>query len=230
VAEALENHNGQMGTLGFMMKALAESISKVAIELGDTRAELLGRLYCLETEIESLSEVDIYVYQHLTPFRLAKAHAEDSCYDVFAAEDMIIPAGERGMVETGLVIGVDAHWEVLVRPRSGISANVAKGRVVERSYTDGDGKIVIYKDTEQFPKHLTIHLGTGDPGYRETYKVIVENGGSAYATIKKGDKIGQVAIRLKPKEERVIYVDKRSDIPELGTRGTDGFGSSGTNV
>jgi dUTP pyrophosphatase len=173
------------------------------------------RLTALEAELAKWTKIKVQIWKKdPTAFDLEKNKDWDACYDVRAVADLTILSGERGCVDTGLVIAVPSHCEVQVRPRSGISANLAKPRQEGTAWE------------EEFPKHLTIHLGTCDAGYRNTYKVIVENDNDDDIIIRRGDKIAQLAVRTKPDTEEE-YVDALDKLPPDDGRGTNGFSSSG---
>lgn len=149
------------------------------------------------------------------------AHASDACFDLVAAEDVIIEPGKTTLVKTGLVFEIPEGYEMQIRPRSGITLKTK----------------------------LRVQLGTVDAGYRGEVGVIVDNiaplnmevpfdygplmvTGEIYRMngdlpqfsyiIRKGDRIAQAVI--KPIEQAVF-----TEVAELGDsdRGAGGFGSSG---
>lgn len=90
--------------------------------------------------------------------------------DLRAAVDrpLVIEAGRRAMVPTGLAIALPAGFEAQVRPRSGLAA-----------------------------KHGVTVLnapGTVDADYRGEIKVILVNHGDASFTVERGDRIAQMVI------------------------------------
>ena len=88
--------------------------------------------------------------------------------DVRAAEDMVIGAGERGLVPTGFAFAIPVGYEVQVRPRSGLAL-----------------------------KHgisLPNTPGTIDSDYRGEIKVILINHGSGDFVITRGDRIAQIVV------------------------------------
>jgi len=44
-----------------------------------------------------------------------------ACFDLYAAQEVSIPAGETKVVPLGFAIGVPEGWEMTIRPRSGMS-------------------------------------------------------------------------------------------------------------
>lgn len=144
-------------------------------------------------------------------YALAKAHAEDACYDLvarcyleypdFAAESekIVLPPQRRCLAKTGVFLEMEPGWEALVRPRSG---NALK-------------------------KGLTIvnTPGTVDAGYRNEIGVILHNLGPEPQELTRGLKIAQIAFRRIPDFDlkRVATAEFDADT----ARSLKGFGSSG---
>lgn len=148
------------------------------------------------------------------------AHSTDACFDLYAADDVIIEPGETKLVPTGLAFEIPAGYEMQIRPRSGITLKT----------------------------HLRVQLGTVDSGYAGEVGVIVDNiacdpfcPSTRYLLftdgtqkrmeyelhddtykIRKGDRIAQAVI--KPVEQATFTV---VDALEETERGSGGFGSSG---
>ncbi|MEK5298652.1 dUTP diphosphatase [Bacillus sp. FSL R5-0659] len=154
------------------------------------------------------------------------AHSTDACFDLYAAEDVIIEPGETALVPTGLAFEIPPGYEMQIRPRSGITLKT----------------------------HLRVQLGTVDSGYAGEVGVIVDNiakntadrgvvdvdktypithidgsasklgvfNNNAIIKIRKGDRIAQAVI--KPVEQATFTV---VDALEETERGAGGFGSSG---
>ena len=51
----------------------------------------------------------------------AYAHPSDAGMDVRSVADLVIPAGGRALVPTGLVAIIPPMYEIQVRPRSGLA-------------------------------------------------------------------------------------------------------------
>ncbi|MEQ8235785.1 MAG: dUTP diphosphatase [Syntrophomonadaceae bacterium] len=88
--------------------------------------------------------------------------------DIFAAnrEDVILPAGGRALIPTGIAIAIPANCEAQIRPRSGLAL-----------------------------KHGLTLLntpGTIDSDYRGEIKLIVINLGEEDYTLKRGERIAQM--------------------------------------
>lgn len=98
----------------------------------------------------------------------AYAHPSDAGMDVRSIEELVIPAGKRALVHTGLVVLLPPLYEAQVRPRSGLAL--------------------------KFGVTVLNTPGTIDSGYRGEIGVILANFGDADFIVKKGDKIAQLVI------------------------------------
>ncbi len=126
-----------------------------------------------------------------------RAHPDDAGLDLASAEDLVIPAGGRALVDTGLAIALPPGTVGLVCPRSGLAA-----------------------------KHgITVLNGPGvvDAGYRGPVKVALLNTDPVEDfTLRTGDRIAQLVIVpfLAPVLQEVEDLDDTA-------RADSGFGSSG---
>ena len=125
------------------------------------------------------------------------AHPSDAGMDIRSCEDLVIPAGKRALVHTGLVMMLPPMYEAQVRPRSGLA--LKKGITVLNT------------------------PGTIDAGYRGEVGVILANFGEEDFVIKSGDKIAQVVIAPVTQPSEIVEVE---DVDETD-RGAGGFGSTG---
>jgi dUTP pyrophosphatase len=98
----------------------------------------------------------------------AHGPAEDAGLDLFAAEDVLLPAGGWASVSTGLAIEIPQGFEGQVRPRSGLA--------------------------RKFGVTLLNSPGTIDPGYRGEVQVLMINHGRQEYQIRKGDRIAQLIV------------------------------------
>lgn len=115
-------------------------------------------------------------------FKPQKAHEEDACYDIFAAEQVIIPPQKTGLIRAGFKMQLEQGWEAQIRPRSGNSLK----------------------------KDMKVILGTVDCGYAGEVGVIMYNSSTCDPiVIKRKDKIAQMAIRNVPFVEMIFDVIKK---------------------
>ena len=101
-------------------------------------------------------------------FLPAYAHPGDAGMDLRSVESLVVPAGERRLVRTGLAMALPMGYEAQVRPRSGLA--LKHGITVLNS------------------------PGTIDAGYRGEVGVILLNTGKEDFQIGVGDKIAQFVI------------------------------------
>ena len=94
------------------------------------------------------------------------AHPGDAGMDVRSVEDLVIPAGARALVHTGLVAVIPEGYELQVRSRSGLA--LKSGVAVLNS------------------------PGTVDAGYRGEIGVVLANFGDGEFAVGKGDRVAQL--------------------------------------
>jgi len=87
------------------------------------------------------------------------------CFDLYASEDIDVRSGETKKVPLGFAMGIPAGYEVVIRPRSGMSL---KTKV-----------------------RLSNSPGTIDCDYRGEIMIIVDNIGDKMYQVKAGDRIAQ---------------------------------------
>ena len=116
----------------------------------------------------------------------ARASANASGFDLRACVDgpLVVPAGGRALVPTGVAIAVPAGFEAQIRPRSGLAL---KSGVT-----------------------LLNSPGTIDADYRGEVGVIVVNHGATPVTIARGDRIAQLVIHALPDVE----LEAVAELPE----------------
>lgn len=147
---------------------------------------------------------------------ISKMYINDACFDISAAtsgKTMHIDPGRWSLIDTGIVLNLPFGVEAQIRPKSGIA--LKHGVTVLNS------------------------PGTIDPGFRGEIKVILINHGTKRFFINDGDRIAQIAFRrikmVELVESSLSDIDDSpnpepqysTDANTLGTRGTNGFGSSG---
>jgi dUTP pyrophosphatase len=106
-------------------------------------------------------------------------------------ESMIIKAGERVLVPTGLSYEIPVGYEIQVRPRSGLSLKT---------------NLLIVNSP-----------GTVDSDYRGELKVIIGNFGNEDATINHGDRVAQMV--LAPVTQAVLVDSSELSDTKRGTGG-----------
>ena len=128
-----------------------------------------------------------------------RAHETDQGADIFAAEDIDLPAHSFGnMVPTGLKFIIPPGWAVAIRPRSGMSRKP--------------------------PLRISHSPATIDETYRGEVMVLFDNFGDEPFHISAGDRIAQFILE---KNYRADFT-QIDNVPSDTERGTGGFGSSGT--
>lgn len=141
-----------------------------------------------------------FKFARMHPDALApyKAHPTDAGYDLFSVETIIIPCGQKAIIDTGIAIEISDGLECYARvaPRSGLAA-----------------------------KHnIDVFAGVVDASYRDSIKVILFNHGTKEFCVNKGDRIAQMIFEriYSPELQEVTYEDLTTT-----ERGVGGFGSSG---
>jgi dUTP pyrophosphatase len=126
-----------------------------------------------------------------------RAHPGDAGYDLCALEDLVLGAGERAMVRTGIAIELPEGHAGWVVPRSGLAARHGIALV------NAPGLI--------------------DAGYRGEVKVLLLNTDpAAEFEVTAGDRIAQLVVAAVAAPE-VVEVDALSE----SVRAEGGFGSTG---
>ncbi|MEH0831394.1 dUTP diphosphatase [Anaplasma bovis] len=125
------------------------------------------------------------------------ATPQSSGLDLYSAVDVVLKAGSRAMVNTGIAIELPNAYEAQVRSRSGLAAKF--------------GVIVLNSP------------GTIDADYRGEIIVILANFGDKDYAVKRGDRIAQLVIspveRVTLKEVDTITDTSRGD-GGFGSTGT----------
>lgn len=128
------------------------------------------------------------------------AHEGDAGMDLYVVEDKTIQPNETTIIPTGLKMIIPQGYEVVVRPRSGMSVKT-KIRIANAP-------------------------GTIDSNYRGEVGVIIDNIGTEPYEIKQGDRIAQIVMQKVPKMSFQLVETKT--IEENSTeRNENGYGSSG---
>jgi dUTP diphosphatase len=127
-----------------------------------------------------------------------RAYSGDAGLDLYALDDVLLEAGERRSVRTGIAVEIDDGQAGLVLPRSGLAA--------------------------RYGIALVNAPGLIDAGYRGEIQVLLLNTDREDAVeIAAGDRIAQLVL-VQVHTPPVREVDGLA----LSDRGTGGFGSSGS--
>ena len=160
-----------------------------------------------------------------------KAHEGDACYDVKADESIFLFPQHTHAVSTGLKFGVPNGYEVVIRPRSGISLKTpirvanAPG-TIDENYK-GEIKVILHNCAQLIddPRN-NVYYDLSGKSYRLSSPEMkaMKISTLPWGTIKinKGDKIAQFKLdKLTPTE--IVETDNIGE----SDRGEGGFGSSG---
>ena len=116
-----------------------------------------------------------------------KANPTDACFDLYAAEDAVVPACGSISVSTGIKMCIPENYYVEIRPRSGLA----------------------------FKHNVQCFMGSIDSGYLNTVKVLLENSGVNPYRVHTGDRIAQFRMcKLEPTE--IVNVDSFGDAFDRG--------------
>ncbi len=170
-----------------------------------------------------------------------KAHATDSGFDLYAAEDVIIEPGETVIVPTGVAVQLPEGYEAQVRPRSGVTAKT-KLRVqlgtIDNEYTGEIGVIVdniaqVKYDLHSDDPRIVRSLGRNREKMTDVASTLddwltqVEITGDRFNVgtihVEKGDRLAQLVVQSLPAVEAYEIEGEIGD----SERGGNGFGSSG---
>jgi dUTP pyrophosphatase len=90
---------------------------------------------------------------------------EAACFDLYAAEDVDIRIGETRKIPLGFAMGINKGYEVVIRPRSGMSLKTSI--------------------------RIANSPGTIDSDYKGEIMIILQNTGEKMYSVKVGDRIAQ---------------------------------------
>ena len=111
---------------------------------------------------------------------ISKGHPSDVGWDLYANEDAVILAGERGLVDTGIQIEIPRGYAGLIWPRSGIA--VKNG--------------------------IDVLAGVVDSGYTGVVKVCLYNSGKEDFKVNRHDRIAQILFQSFPVLLEIEEVDE----------------------
>ncbi|MEM4256878.1 MAG: dUTP diphosphatase [Candidatus Diapherotrites archaeon] len=124
-------------------------------------------------------------------------HHDDSGFDIYSAEEVIIKPFERKLVSTGISLEIPKGYEGQIRPKSGLAI-----------------------------KHgisMVNTPGTIDAGYRGEIKVILINLGNEEYKVEKGKKIAQIVFA---KVEQPKLIESELKETKRGSKGFGSTGLS----
>jgi len=125
------------------------------------------------------------------------AHETDACADLYAAENITLPAHSfSNMVKTGVHIALPEGWMAMIFPRSSIGAKTQN--------------------------RLSNSVGIIDSEYRGQLGVLYDNLSDSDYEIKAGDRVAQMLVMPSYKFKADVV-----DILPASERGEGGFGSTG---
>jgi len=167
-------------------KILLETIIGKIFSIFDTAVEKYHS-YAIELPIQLEDGAQVPTY----------AHDSDAAADLYAMEDIEIPAHFLSVpVKTGVHIQLPEGWVAMILPRSSIGAKTSL--------------------------RLSNSQGVIDSGYRGELRALYDNVGTESYTIHKGDRIAQMYI-MPSYRFKANVVDSLED----SDRGEAGFGSTG---
>ena len=162
-----------------------------------------------------------------------KSHYNDSGFDLYADEDVVLAYGETKAVATNIALELPDGYMADVRPRSGLTRDTAL-RVhygtVDAGYRGGIGIICENASAENArysdAYFVAAALGVATSKDRDKIENLLEKSNEynekSVIGIKRGDKIAQLVIQRIPDIE-LIEADELNET----ARGAGGFGSTG---
>lgn len=109
-----------------------------------------------------------------------KAHAMDSGFDLYTAEEVTIKPNQTLVIPTGVAVLLPKGYEAQVRPRSGVTSKTK----------------------------LRVQLGTIDNEYTGDIGIIVDNIGNKSIVVEKNTKLAQLVIQELPKFSKAEWTDE----------------------
>ena len=110
---------------------------------------------------------EVTVRRLRTAGRLPRQASEGAAgYDLFAAEDVVVPARGRALVPTAIALGLPGDCEAQIRPRSGLALH----------------------------EGIEAHFGTIDPDYRGELMVLLHSHRDTDYTVRAGERVAQLVL------------------------------------
>lgn len=158
------------------------------------------------------------------------AHNTDSGFDLFTCEDVVIKAGKKAIVPTGLKFELPYGYGIQIKNKSGITVKgcpIYSYEIIqnENSNKISDCALRTKKVLKDERADITVFEGTVDMMYRGEIGLMVKNEEYFDITIPKHTKLAQGVIR------EIITCDF-TEVDKVSTdtdRGEGGYGSTGTS-
>ena len=196
-------------TKGFVLNLVATAKAQMndfidELKPSANKRRLLNAIFSIFYEIFDAAAEQFGVYDIILPMQLEDgaqtptyAHNGDACADLYAKEDMTLPAhSHSNMVPTGVHIALPEGWMAMIFPRSSMGAKTSN--------------------------RLSNSVGIIDSNYRGQLGVLYDNLSDSDYTITTGDRVAQMLV-MPSYKFRAEVVDT---LPETD-RGEGGFGSTG---
>lgn len=189
-----------------LLRQSAEEIIEELDGVSNEKQTLIREIFNILAELAEEAATRVGIYDTVIEFELAKegaklptyAHDTDAGCDIYAPEDITIPAGALGFkVDTGLKMAMKPGWAMLIYPRSGMSMKTGL--------------------------RISNSIGLIDCSYRDSVGVLFDNFAKEDYTIHAGDRIAQFV--LTPVHQFKGNVVE--SVANIGENRNGGFGSSG---
>lgn len=183
-------------------QAISDSIDE--LQPSARKRQILDGIFSVFYDVFDTALEKYHNYNIVLPIKLddgatvpTYAHDTDACADLYAADDMVLPAHTfSNMVRTGVHIALPEGWMAMIFPRSSIGAKTQN--------------------------RLSNSVGIIDSEYRGQLGVLYDNLSDSDYTIKTGDRVAQMLVMPSYKFKANVV-----DILPASERGEGGFGSTG---
>lgn len=206
VLNGFENEQYTRAQAAYAVKTTKNEINALidSLEPSEARRQLLNAVFSSFYKVLDKALEQYHNYNIELPIKLddgaivpTYAHDTDACADLYAADDMVLPAHTfSNMVRTGVHIALPEGWMAMIFPRSSIGAKTQN--------------------------RLSNSVGIIDSEYRGQLGVLYDNLSDSDYPIKAGDRIAQMLILPSYKFKANVV-----DVLPASTRGEGGFGSTG---
>ena len=182
--------------------AINEAIDE--LKASERKRKIFDGIFSIFYDIFDKALEQYHNYNIVLPIKLDEgaivptyAHETDACADLYAADDMTLPAHTfSNMIRTGVHIALPEGWMAMIFPRSSIGAKTQN--------------------------RLSNSVGIIDSEYRGQLGVLYDNLSDSDYKIKAGDRVAQMLVMPSYKFKADVV-----DILPASDRGEGGFGSTG---